>query len=360
MNIHNSFSQITLWLPYMVHEQVLSILDQALFDFNAMENGEGTLDVLRAVLLTIERNANATADDIPGLRSRLPQLLSLYSVEQDWTLLERLIARALDSVSAAWIDGVPAGASISPTLESLVLTSCSRWSKRSECGSAGLDVSVFLKRPGWTSHTVSILKSSIYAGENSRKATQTFLESRASLDQPALNLAPIIWWWLDTSDISDIVSSETWRNHFDKLTASIVDIQAPKNHRSTCRRAILAMVQKLPSLRHELFSGLLACVRGMSHDILTSEMLRLGKNLIDVLPQECDTFASSLLEHTLCWISRSFAGPDHLDAGIVKALGALLLVPNMFPFLLPLLEQRVSRNVSQISSHTSPTPSLQG
>jgi hypothetical protein len=332
LNIHHSFPQITLWLPYMVHEQVLSILDQALFDFNAMENGEGTLDVLRAVLLTIERNVYATADDIPGLRSRLPQLLSLYLAKQDWTLLERLIARALDSVSTAWIDGVPAGVNISPTLESLVLTSCSRWSKRSECGSAGLDVSALLKRPEWTPHTASILKSSIYSSEISRKTTQTFLESRASLDQPALNLAPIIWWWLDTSDISDIGSSGTWRNHFDKLTASIVDIQAPKNHRSTCRRAILAMVQKLPSLRHELLSDLLACVKGMSNDILTPEMLRLGKNLIHILPQESYTFASSLLEHALCRISRSFAGPDHLDAGIVKALGTSVLVPNIFTF----------------------------
>jgi hypothetical protein len=342
----------------MAHEQVLSILDRALFDFNAMENREDTLDVLRAVLLTIERNVDAAADDVPGLRSRLPQLLSLYSVKQDWTLLERLIARALESVSTAWIDGVPAGDSISPTLESLVLTSCSRWSKRSECGSAGLDVSVFLERPEWTPHTISILKSSIYASENSRKATQTFLESRASLNRPASNLAPIIWWWLDTSDISDIGSSGTWRNHFDKLTASIVDIQAPKNHRLTCRRAILAIVQKFPSLRHELFSGLLACVQGMSDDILTPEMLWLGKNLIDILPQESDAFASSLLEHALCWISRSFAGPDHLDAGILKALGAPLLVPNIFAF--SLLEQRVSQSVSQISSHTSPTPSLQG
>jgi hypothetical protein len=358
MNIHDSFSQITLWLPYMAHEQVLSILDQALFDFNAMENGEGTLDVLRGVLSTIERNVNATADDVPGLRSRLPQLLSLYSVKQDWTLLEHLIAGALDSVFTAWIDGVPAGASISPTLEPLVLTSCSRWSKRSGCGSAGLDVSVFLKRPEWTSHTASILKNSIYASKNSRKATQTFLESRASLDQPALNLASIIWWWLDASDISNITSSGTWRNHFDKLTASIVDIQVPMNHRSTCRRAILAMVQKLQSLRHELFSGLLACVKGLPHDTLTPEMLRLGKNLIDVLPQECDTFAYSLIDHALSWISHSFAGPDYLDAGIVKALGAPLLVPNIFSF--SLLEQRVSRSVSQISSHTSPTPSLQG
>jgi hypothetical protein len=341
----------------MAHEQVLSILDQALLYSNAMENGEGTFDVLRAVLLAIERNVNATADDVPGLRSRLPQLLSLYSVKQDWTLLECLIARALDSVFTAWIDGVPADAGISSTLASLVLTSCSRWSKRSECRNESLDVSIFFERSEWTPHTVSIIKTSIYANESSRQAIQTFLESRASLDQQTVNLAPIIWSWLDASDVLHIGSSKVWRNHFDKLTASIVDTRAPKNHRLMCRRAILAMVQKLPSLRHELFSGLLACVEGMSPDILTPEVLRLGKNLIEVLPQESDAFASSLLAHALGWVSRFFAGPDHLDAGIVKALGTPLLVPNVFTFSLP--EQRVSLNVSRVSSHTLPTPSLQ-
>ena len=328
----NTSPQITLWLPYMTHEQILSILDQALLDFSAMDNRGDTLDVLRAVLLTIERNVNATGDDVPGLHSRLPQLLSLYSMKLDWTLLERLIAGALDSVSTAWIDGTPAGASIPSTLESLVVTSCSRWSKHLECGSDGLDVSVFFNRPEWTPHTVSILKSLIYASESSRKATHTFLESRASLNQPALNLAPIIWSWLDASDISDVGSSGTWKSHFDKLTASIVDTLVPKNHRLTCRRAILAMVQKFPSLHHELFSSLLTCVKDMSPEILTPEMLRLGKNLIEVLPQESDTFVSSLLEHALGWISRSFAGPDHLDAGIFKDLGAPLLVTNIFTF----------------------------
>jgi hypothetical protein len=84
------------------------------------------------------------------------------------------------------------------------------------------------------------------------------------------------------------------------------------------------MVQKLPSMRHEFFSDLLAYIKGMSPDILTPEMLQLGKHSIEFFPEESDVFASSLLEHALGWVSRSFASPDPLDTGIVKALGAKL------------------------------------
>lgn len=86
------------------------------------------------------------------------------------------------------------------------------------------------------------------------------------------------------------------------------------------------MIQKLPSLRSELFSDLLAHVSDMPFDNLTAEMLRLGNCLVEILPQESDTFAHSLLDHALGWVSRSFGGPDSLDDGIVTALGETLLV----------------------------------
>lgn len=311
----------------MVHEEVLSILDRTLQDFKVIEKEEGIREVLQTVFLAVERHVNVTANDVPGLRSRLPQLVSLYSVQPSWDLLESLIARAVDSAFIPWIDGVPAGASNpSGNLESLVITSRSRWSKRAEFRSEGLDVSVFLNRSKWTSNTVSIIKSLIYASETARLVSRTFLESTASLKQPALHIAPLIWSWFDASDMSDVGSSGTWREHFEQLTASIVDIRASRDHRLTCRRAIHAMIQKLPSLRSEFFSDLLARVLDMSPDDLTAEVLWLGKNLIEILPQASDTFAHSLLEHGLCWVSRSFGGPDSYDDMIVTILGATPLV----------------------------------
>ncbi len=315
----------------MAYEEVLSVLDQALLDLGFIEE-EGILNLLRTVFLAIERHVNATADDVPGLRLRLPQLLSLYSQQPNWVLLERLIARAVDSAFTAWIDGIRGGDGISSALQPFILTSFSRWSNRLEYRNEGLDIAVFLKCPEWTPHTISIIKSSIYASDSSRQVTHTFLESGASLNQPALNLAPVLWSWLDASDISDIGSNRTWRHHFNKLTAGIMDTQAPQSHRLTCRRAIFAMIQKLPSLRQELLSDLLTYVKGMSPDILTPEMLRFGKHLIEFLPGESDGFASSLLEHALGWISRSFAGSDLLEARTVKALGALLPVRTIFAF----------------------------
>ena len=306
----------------MAHEEVLSILDQAILDLSTIDQ-EDVLDVLRAVFLTIERQVDITTDGVSGLRSRLPQLLSLYSAQPSWTLLERLIARAVYSACTARIDGIPTGANNSPTLESLVVASCSHWAKR-DCKGEDLDVSIFLKRPEWTQHTVSIIKSLIYSSESSRQALRTFLESRASMKLPSLHLAPIIWPWLDASHIPDIGLSGTWRNHFRKLTTSIVDTQIPQNHRLTCKRAVFAMVQKLPSMRHEFFSDLLACIKGMSPDVLTPEMLQLGKHSIEFFPEECAVFASSLLEHAFGWVSRSFASLDPLDTGIVKTLGEKL------------------------------------
>jgi len=336
----------------MAHEEVLSILDQVLQDFSAIEKEEGIRKVLQAVFLAVKQHVNNTPGGVPGLRSRLPQLVSLYCVQPNWDLLENLIARAIDSAFIAWIDGVPAdGSNSSGNLESLVVTCCSRWSNRAEFRSEGLGVSVFLNRPKWTSHTVSIIKSLIYASETARQVSRTFLESSASLKQPALHLAPVIWSWFDASDFSDVGSSRTWRKHFEQLTASIVDNQAPRHHRLTCRRAIHTMIQKLPSLRSELFSDLLARVLDMTTDNLTSEILRLGRSLIESLPQESDTFVHSLLEHALGWASLSFGGPDSLDDRIVTALGATLLI-----FLIVPAANYLSSDFREVFSDHRATP----
>ncbi|KAI0254170.1 ribosome 60S biogenesis N-terminal-domain-containing protein [Lactifluus subvellereus] len=331
-----SLVQINLWLPYMTHEEVLSIVDRVLLDSNAIEKEEGIKGVLQAAFLAIERHINSTGD-VPGLRSRLPQLVALYSSQPKLSLLESLIARTVDSAFIPCIDGVPAGGRVSSTLQPLVLTACTRWPRRLEL-SEDFDLDIFLKRPEWTPNTVSIIKSFIYASEAARHASRTFLESGASLNQPALYLAPVIWSWLDAGDCTNIGSNETWRKHFNKLTAGIIDAGTLPNHRLVCRRAIHAMVWQLPSLRLELLSDLLVCVGSMSADTLTAEMLQLGKRLIEVLPQESNDFAPALLSHALRWISRSFAASDSLGDGIARALASFA---KCFPSIKPHLTDTV-------------------
>ena len=309
----------------MTHEEVLSTVDRALLDFNAIEKEEAIKGVLQAAFLAIERHIDATGD-VPGLRSRLPQLVALYSSQPNLSLLESLIARTVDSAFTPCIDGVPAGGRASSTLQPLVLTACTRWSRRLELRGEDFDIDIFLERPEWTLNTVSVIKSLIYASGAARHASRIFLESSASLNQPAFYLAPVVCSWLDAGDCTDIGSSETWRKHFNKLAASIIDAGTLPNHRLVCKRAIYAMVWELPSLRLEFLSDLLACVGSMSADTLTAEILQLGKRLTETLPQESNDFASALLSHALGWISRSFASSDSLDDGIARALGGVLSI----------------------------------
>jgi hypothetical protein len=304
----------------MAPEEVLSVLDRSLLNFNSTERDDGINDVLQTVFRTIDRHVDATAY-VSGFRSRLQQLVALYSAQPNLSLLERLIAKVTDFAFTPWVDD-----GFSSSLQQLILMACSRWSRRSGFIDEGIDLAVFLSRPEWTLYTVSIIKSMIYASETTRQACRTFLESSASLHYPALHLVPVIWSWFDAGDCTDIGSSETWRKHFNKLTAGIIDAGASPNHRLTCKRAIHAMVERLPSLRLELLSDLLACVRSISIDTLTPEVLQLGKSLTDILPNESHDFAFALLEHALDWTSRSFAGPDSLDDGISGALGAMLSI----------------------------------
>jgi hypothetical protein len=307
----------------MAPEEVLSILDQAILDFDATRGDESIKNILQAVFTAIKQHIDA--DDVPGLRSRLPRLVSLYSTQPDWYLLEGLIARAIDSASTACIDGVPHGDSTSSAREPLILMSCSHWSRRLTVKSERLDVGIFLKLPEWTPQGVSIIKNLIYASENARKATRAFLESKASLSRPASHLASVIWSWLNTEGSNDIGSSRTWRKHLSKLAAGIMDTSAPRHHRITYGRAIRAMAEKLPSLRSEISLDLLGCIKGISQNTLTAEVLKLGRRLVDIFPQEDNGFVSTLLEHALSWIAWSFAGSDVLDSEIVRTLGAILL-----------------------------------
>ncbi|KAH9007194.1 ribosome 60S biogenesis N-terminal-domain-containing protein [Lactarius hatsudake] len=332
----DNLAQVMFWLPFMAHEEVLSVLDQALLDFDATAGDEGIKKLLQAVFSAMERHIDA--DDVPGLRSRLPQFMSLYSTQPDWYMLESLIARAVDSASTACIDGVPYGINASSALEPIVLTSCSRWSRRLTIKSESLDVGIFLELPEWTPQSVSLIKNLIYVSENARNVSRTFLESKASLNRPVSHLAPVIWSWLDAEDRNDIGSSRTWRKHLDKLAAGIMSTSAPRHHRVTCGRAIRAMFEKLPSLRSELSLDLLACIKGTSKDTLTTEVLKLGKRLVEILPQEEDGFASNLLEHALSWVARSFAGSDALDSDVIRALASFV---KCFPSIKPHLTDAV-------------------
>ncbi|KAF8271677.1 ribosome 60S biogenesis N-terminal-domain-containing protein [Lactarius quietus] len=331
-----NLAQIIFWLPFMAHEEVLSILDQALLDFEATNGDEGIKNLLQAVFSAIEHHIDA--DDVPGLRSRLPRMVSLYSAQPDWYLLESLIARAIDSASTACIDGVPHGSSTESALEPLVLTSCSCWSRRLTIKSESLDISIFLKLPKWTPQGVSVIKNLIYASENARNVSRAFLESKASLNRPASHLAPVIWSWLDAEGRNDIGSSKTWRKHLSKLAAGILSTSAPRHHRVTCRRAIRAIVEKFPSLRSELSSDLLACIKGMPKDTLTVEVLKLGRRLVEILPPEDNGFSSTLLEHALSWMAQSFAGSDALDNEVVKASASFV---KCFPSIKPHLTDAV-------------------
>ena len=308
----------------MAHEEVLSILDQALVDFDAARGDESIKNLLQAVFTAIERHIDV--DDVPELRSRLPRMVSLYSAQPDWHLLESLIARTIDSASAACIDGVPHSNSTSPALEPLVLTSCSRWSRRLTVKCDRLDVSIFLKLPEWTPKSVSIIKNLIYASKNARDVSHAFLESKPSLNRPASHLALVIWSWLDAESCNDIGSGKSWRKHLTRLVAGIISTSTPRYDRITCGRAIRAMVERLPSLRSELSLDLLAGIKGMPKDTLTAEVLKLGRHLVDILPPEDNGFASTLLEHALSWVAQSFAGSDALDSEVVRASGAILLI----------------------------------
>ena len=308
----------------MAHEEVLSILDQALLDFDAAGGDESIKNLLQAVFIAIERHVDV--DDVPGLRSRLPRMVSLYSTQPNWNLLESLIARVIDSASTAYIDGIPHSDCNSPALEPLVLTSCSRWSRRLTVKCDSLDVSIFLKLPEWTPQSVSITRNLIYASKNARDVSHVFLESKASSNRPASHLALVIWSWLDAEGRNDIGSGKTWRKHLTRLVASIISTSTPWHDRITCGRAIRAMVERLPSLRSELSLDLLAGVKGMPKDTLSAEVLKLGRHLIDILPPEDNGFASTLLEHALSWVARSFAGSGALDSEVVRASGAILLI----------------------------------
>ncbi|KAI9448397.1 ribosome 60S biogenesis N-terminal-domain-containing protein [Lactarius indigo] len=288
----DNLAQITFWLPFMTHEEVLSVLDQALLDFDATMGNEGIKNLLQAVFSAIERHIDT--DDVPGLRSRLPQFVSLYSAQPDWHLLESLITRAINSASPAWIDGVPHSVNASSALEPLVLTSCSRWSRRLTVESESLDVSMFLKLPEWTPQSVSPRISLLLYGLGSMRRAAT------------------------TSD-----RAELWRKHLNKLAAGIINTSAPRHHRITYGRAIRTMFEKLPSLCSEFSLDLLACIKGMPKDTLTAEVLKLGRRLVGILPQEDDGFASTLLEHALSWVARSFAGSDALDTSLVKCFPSI-------------------------------------
>jgi len=160
-----------------------------------------SLQIADAVLEALKLIGSLESSAESALVERLPQLLSLRTIMSNSTLLEDVIAMAVQATLPVGVDGCPSSvSSFSANIEDVIQRSETRWSRRLRSTKIDLDLHTFLTQKTISHSTVKIISGLIYQRSYSSTVLSDWLRSSQCQALDAEYLLPILHALLDSSD----------------------------------------------------------------------------------------------------------------------------------------------------------------
>ncbi|KAI0311527.1 ribosome 60S biogenesis N-terminal-domain-containing protein [Amylostereum chailletii] len=312
---------LLLWIPYMDLNDVLALLDPTLA--NAPKDaGNGWMEVVEALVKAI-RQGIAQADASMSMQSWLPQPISLYTRFPHLPDVENIIASAVKACLPLAVDGIPPSSvsSESRTMSSISTQGQARWSRRIDRRDWDANIDAFLSQTIWSEHSVAIVFGMVYLSSTARDSCRVFLLSDDVKQVSPSHLAEVIYALLDSVENIDSIHA-AWQEHFKGISAVLFNETSSNPHRASCRRAVHAMMDHLPSLRSEFLVVLLSLIKTMSSKTSPADVVALSEAL-QHFPDEAEEVLSAILDHGLKWAPRYLAGSTDEDHAALARLGGI-------------------------------------
>lgn len=241
---------------------------------------------------------------------RLPQLLSLKSVLPDSTLLEQIIAIAVEATLPIGLDGCPSSFTL-PRSASLIIAvrrAESRWAQRSHGVKADIDIRPFLIQDMFSDSTAKIVSCLAYQQSSSRQALVEWLQSDRSLLHEPRHLIPVIHAFVDSSsqDSSATPPSKIWLPFISRIVQTIADIDIPTDIRTRAQSCLLNILSasgaNLSKLLDAVTKGMKNASRTLSHELISTAV-----ELATRFGSKAESTVASVIDHGLQWCIDQFA-----------------------------------------------------
>ncbi|KAF9558394.1 hypothetical protein CPC08DRAFT_639060 [Agrocybe pediades] len=236
----DTISTACIWIKYMQASGLFELLD-AMGKKDAASLSPVSSQVAGSVLeaLRLIGSVDPSAESL--LAEILPLLISLKSAMPDSTLLEDVIAMAVEATLPIGVDSCPPSNPVGEGKD-IIRRSETRWTRRLQSSKIDLDLRTFLYQTTISQSIVKIVAGLIYRRSYSRPVLDEWLQSPACLAQEPQYLLPILHAFLDSSDAAESsLPTDTWAPFIPICVKALVSAHATPEARVHARHCLAGL-----------------------------------------------------------------------------------------------------------------------
>ncbi|KAF7984362.1 hypothetical protein HWV62_15393 [Athelia sp. TMB] len=292
-----SATPVAYWIKYLDTEALLDLMNALCSNINNHPFSEVS-SVLEAVMVSLSQSSILHPH---VLESNLKSLLALRSYLAGSVLLDTMIAQVISNSLPASIDG------FLPAIDEYRLSTTSnladiRWARKSVVVLESLDISAFLSKDHWTDATSQVIAALLYTQPKSRGIFRHWITINGhQLD--AHEIATTLIAYLDCVIAEETPLHDTEHDMLIFQCSRMLSVDSlfskPSPSTTSFSRYIYLTAIRLQSSPVKLVSLLQDFAQHQVNKELSSELLTLVRKLSEVLGNEIDGFAASIIDHGL-------------------------------------------------------------
>jgi nucleolar pre-ribosomal-associated protein 1 len=316
MNDLFQVSSACMWIKYLELTSLLALLE-FLEERAQIMPTLPTLELIKTVLEAFQSRTLFESESESTLIKRLPQLLSLRSILPDFSLLEDLIAVAIEASLPIGLDGTPlftAASTSEVDFRTIINRSNSRWSHRTHSLAAELDIRQFLIQDRFSDSTVRIISALVYRQCFSIEDIVEWLGTEGCSRRQLNHLLPIFHAVLDSSLSQRTlpIKSNMWLLYIPPIVNALADQNSSVVLRKLSQSCIINILSNAGEDLPAVMGVFTKEVDALTGKTVSVEMISLGIALNSRLGKEANSVTSILVDRGIqCLIDQFQLAGDH-------------------------------------------------
>ena len=305
-----------MWIRYLDLSSLLGLLDILEERAQTMPTLP-TLVLIKTVLEAFQSRTLFESESESTLKERLPQLLSLRSILQDFLLLEDLIAVAIEASLPIGLDGSPLFTTVSTSeadFQTIINRSNSRWSRRTHSLAAELDIRQFLFQDRFSDSTVRIISALVYRQCFSIEDIVEWLGTESCSRRQINHLLPIFLALLDSSlsQRTPPIKSNMWLPHISPILSALAGQSSSVVLRTLGQSCIINIFSNAGEDLPAVMNVFTEEVNALTEKTVSVELISLGVALTSRLGEDANPVSTTLVDRGVQFLIDQYQlGGDH-------------------------------------------------
>ncbi|KIL65208.1 hypothetical protein M378DRAFT_162474 [Amanita muscaria Koide BX008] len=266
-----------IWVHYFTLSDLVDLFDQLARAADELPSPLH-IDLLNSVLSAIKANPDLSSDIGDKLRRRLPTLLALRGILQDYAALDDLLAAATSDTLP--LHSSPIDADGSANLSSAIQNSERCWLRAKEPLSHLISPQQFLEQGTWTRSTVHILRGLSYRRAIDQDTFASWLRTSHFNMRTVEEYIPVLHAFLDCmhADGGEIMlhNFDAFEDAFQRASQAVITKDFPSEQRVAAASCATLLLNLIPPKSSHFVSQVLRLVKSSNSSSYTVELLSLA------------------------------------------------------------------------------------